>query len=138
MTATDSSAFDTAEYEHAVNLFYENFVIRKLPWDANIDSTFQGANLSLYGYMWGPSEFTATGTLADYDRSASLGQIHVPTLYVCGEFDEALPETVEFYKNQTPGAGMEVIEGAAHLTMHDKPERNNEVVRSFLTELEKN
>ena len=108
-----------------------------MPWDANVDSTFQGANLDIYGQMWGPSEFTATGTLADFDRTDALGKIDIPTLYVCGEYDEAVPATVEFFKDQTPGAKMEVIENAAHLTMHDNPSRNNEVIRNFLADLEK-
>lgn len=136
-TAADSNGFDTPEYEHAVQVFYEKYVIRKLPWDANIDSTFQGANLNIYGHMWGPSEFTATGTLADFERSDVLGQITVPTLYVCGEFDEAVPSTVEYFKSQTPGAKIAVIEDAAHITMHDNPEKNNKVIRNFLNELEK-
>ena len=135
--AADSNAYDTPEYEHAVNVFYEKFVIRKLPWDANIDSTFEQANLNVYGYMWGPSEFTATGTLADYDRTDVLGQVNIPTLYVCGEFDEARPSTLEYFQSLTPGSKIAVIENAAHVTMHDNPKRNNEVIRNFLQELEK-
>lgn len=135
--ATDSNAFDTPEYEHAVNVFYEKYVIRKKPWDANIDSTFQQANLNVYGYMWGPSEFTATGTLANYDRTGVLGQINIPTLYVCGEYDEARPATLEYFQSLTPGSKLAVIENAAHVTMHDNPEKNNEVIRNFLNELEK-
>jgi len=87
--------------------------------------------------MWGPSEFTATGTLINYERVESLGEIQVPTLYVCGENDEARPETVAYFKDKTPGAKLAVIKNAAHITMHDNPEENNRVIREFLDELEK-
>ena len=136
-TSIETGVFDTPEFEQAMHHFYEQFVIRKLPWDANIDSTFGGANLEIYNYMWGPSEFTATGTLVDYERGDALAGIQVPTLYVCGEFDEARPATVEYFKGLTPGAQLAVIENAAHITMHDNPQRNNQVIREFLQELEK-
>lgn len=136
-TSKDSSAYDTPEYEHAVGVYWDNFVIRKLPWDANIDSTFNGVNNNIYAYMWGPSEFMPTGTLADYERTDVLGQVKIPTLYVCGEFDEAPPTTLEYFQSLTPGSKLAIIENAAHVTMHDNPERNNEVIRNFLKELEK-
>lgn len=136
-TSEENGSYDSPEYEHAVNVYWDNYVIRKKPWDANIDSTFGGANMSIYGYMWGPSEFMITGTLKDYDRTNNLGQIKVPTLYVCGKFDEARPSTLEYFQSLTPGSKLAIIENAAHVTMHDNPERNNEVIRNFLQGIEK-
>ena len=127
--------YDSPEYQQAMQVFYQNFVARKLPWSADIDSTFMQIGLS-YQYMWGPSEFTATGTLATYDRTSRLGEIKVPTLFITGEFDEARPETVQYYQGLVPGAQFAVIEGAAHLTMQDNPEANNRVIRDFLASLE--
>ena len=132
----ESGNYESEEYQNAINTFYENFVARELPWDANMDSTFAGANFAVYNYMWGPSEFTATGILKNYDRVDQLKEIDIPTLYICGEFDEARPETVQFFKSQTPGSKFEMIENAAHITMHDNPERNNEVIKNFLSEVE--
>lgn len=136
-TNVEMNTFDTPEYEQAINVFYQNFVARKLPWDANMDSTFAGANLNVYNYMWGPSEFTATGTLLNYERTDKLPEIKIPTLYVCGEFDEALPSTVKYFQSLTPGSKMAVIEDAAHITMHDNPDKNNLVIDNFLKEIEK-
>ncbi|GAG20151.1 unnamed protein product, partial [marine sediment metagenome] len=110
--------YNSPEYQHAVNLFYQNFVARKLPWDANMDSTFAEVNIDIYNYMWGPSEFTATGTLKDYERIDKLAEIRVPTLFICGEFDEARPSTVQYFQSLTPGSKYAMIEGAAHVTMH--------------------
>ena len=89
-------------------------------------------------YMWGPSEFTALGQLKTYDRTSRLGEIKVPTLFMTGEFDEARPSTVKYYQSLVPGAKFEMIKGAAHLTMQDKPEENNRVVTNFLNGLEAN
>tara|TARA_R110002096_G_C14494944_1_gene714892 strand:- start:108 stop:1061 length:954 start_codon:yes stop_codon:yes gene_type:complete len=127
--------FSAPAYQEAVQVFYQNFVARKLPWSADIDSTFSQLGQS-YQYMWGPSEFTATGPLKTYDRTNRLGEIKVPTLFITGEFDEARPSTVKYYQSLVPGAKFEVIEGAAHITMQDKPYESNKVVMEFLNSLE--
>ena len=82
--------------------------------------------------MWGPSEFTATGTLRDFDVTDSLSLITVPTLFMTGEYDEARPPTVERHANLVSGSELAVISGAAHVTMHDNPEETIRVVREFL------
>ena len=131
-----NGTFDSPDYQHAVEVYYTNFVARKLPWDANIDSALTNANMELYEYMWGPSEFTATGTLKDYDRTGQLEEIKVPTLFVAGEYDEARPATVASYQSLVPDARFAIINDAAHLTMHDNPEQNNQVIADFLNDLE--
>ena len=85
----------------------------------------------------GPSEFTATGELKNYDRTNRLHEIKVSTLLIAGEFDEARPSTVKYYQSLVPGAKFEMIEGAAHLTMQDNPGQSNKVVIDFLNNIEK-
>ena len=131
-----NKTYDSPAYQQAIQVYYENFMARKLPWSADIDSTFTQLGQS-YQYMWGPSEFTAEGALKTYDRTNRLGEIKVPTLFIAGEFDEARPTTVQYYQSLTPGAKFEVIKGAGHLTMQDKPEENNKIVIDFLNSLEK-
>jgi proline iminopeptidase len=82
--------------------------------------------------MWGPSEFKCTGTLKNFDRTASLNKISVPTLFLTGEFDEARPQTVKYFSENVPNSDFEVIERAGHSTLHDNKERYNEVLRKFL------
>jgi proline iminopeptidase len=130
-----NKTFDSPAYQEAVMVYYQNFVARKLPWSADVDSTFSQLGES-YHHMWGPSEFTATGALKNYDQTSRLGEIKVPTLFITGEFDEARPATVRYYQSLVPGARFEVIEGAAHITMHDKPDENNKVIMDFLDSLE--
>ena len=49
----------------------------------------------VYETMWGPNEFTVTGTLKDWDVTDRLGEIEVPTLVTSGRYDECTPALVE-------------------------------------------
>ena len=71
-------------------------IVRQLPAEA-IESLLgslaeMNANLELLEYMWGPSDFTVTGSLKNYDRTCDLGTLRMPVLFHCGEFDEALTD----------------------------------------------
>ena len=90
-----------------------------------------------YVYMWGSNEFSATGTLKDYDRTADLGRVDVPTLYIAGEFDSARPSTVGYYQSLTPGSRLVVVPGAGHFISHDNPEPEIMAIRAFLSEMDK-
>ncbi len=128
-----SGEYDAPDYQAALMAFYGRYVWRH-PVEADLDSTFATVNEAIYGYMQGPSEFTITGTLKSYDATPFLPEVRVPVLYTVGEFDEANPELVERFADETPGARMVVIPGAAHITTWDNPEANLDAVRSFLRE----
>lgn len=131
-----AGTFESEEYQAAVMAFYKLYLSRSDPWDPHVDSAFAGMNPAIYGYMWGPSEFTATGTLMAFDVTDSLPLIRVPTLFTTGEFDEAMPATVQRHAALVPGAEFAVIPGAAHLTMNDHPDEMVRVVREFLRKVE--
>ena len=94
------------------------------------------ANLEILEYMWGPSDFTVTGTLKDFDRTADLETLTMPVLFQCGEFDEARPETVRQQAALAPNAEVAIVPGAGHLTMIDAPECANRAIRDFLARVE--
>ncbi len=123
--------FDAPDYQNALNEFYGLYVWRH-PVQADLDSTLHTANMAIYNYMQGPSEFTITGTLKLYDVTAQLHSIAVPTLYTVGEFDEANPPTIRRFASLTPSAQVVVLPGAAHLTPWDARDENVRVVRAFL------
>jgi proline iminopeptidase len=132
-----NKTYDTPEYQKAMRVYYEHFLVRKLPWPSDVDSAFLMMGTNVYTYMGGPSEFTMTGSLKDYDRTGRLGEIKVPTLFITGEFDEARPSTVKYYQSLVPGSKFEIIENAGHLTMQDNPEKNIKVINDFLNEVER-
>lgn len=127
--------FEAPDYQAVIEEFYGRWVWRH-PVMADLDSTFATVNMGIYGYMQGPSEFTITGTLKQYDATSFLPSIGVPVLYTVGEFDEADPETVRRFADLTPGARVVVIPGAAHITSWDNPQANLEAVRTFLRDVD--
>jgi len=128
--------FTSEAYQQANRIFMKNYGVRKErpsnPWD----TVKAKRNDFIYNYMWGPTEFTAAGTLKNYDRFESLKEIKVPTLFITGEFDEARPTTVKRFQNQVTRSEFVVIEGAGHGTMHDNREQNIEAIRSFLARID--
>lgn len=128
-------AYDAPDYQAALDEFYSRYVWLR-PVAADLDSTFATFNPAIYGYMWGPSEFTVTGTLGDFDATPMLGDLTVPVLYTVGEFDEANPETITRFGELTPDSRVVVIPDAAHITSWDNPEADVEAVRAFLREVD--
>jgi proline iminopeptidase len=129
--AEATQRYEDPSFQNALGEFYGTYVWRH-PNQADLDSMMATFNATLYNYMQGPSEFTITGTLKDYDATPFLSQIEVPTLYTVGEFDEANPKIVERFASLTPGAKFDVLQGAAHMTPWDAPDENVRVVGQFL------
>jgi len=128
------------QYLEATKKYYLNYLSRKgypnIP-DKKCDSE-PGFNDQVYNYMWGPTEFNITGTLIDFDRTADLDKITEPILFMTGEFDEARPETMYKYQKLAKNASVEIIEGAAHVTMIDQPEKVEKAISRFLKKVENN
>ena len=131
-----AGTLDSPEYQGAVMEYYARYISRSDPWTPDTDSTFAELNADIYGQMWGPSEFTATGSLATFERAEALSGIDVPILFTTGRYDEAVPATVEYYASLAPDARVVILENSAHLTMQDEPDRYVEVVRDFLRHVE--
>jgi proline iminopeptidase len=85
--------------------------------------------------MWGNTEFNATGTLKGYDASARLNRIEVPTLFTCGEFDEATPAACEEFAALVPAGRVEVIPDASHMAFVEQPEAYMASARGFFDQL---
>jgi len=86
----------------------------------------------IYNHMWGCAEFTASGTLKSYDGTSLLARLDGKrTLFVTGEADEALPETVAAFAGQA-GADFAVIPDAAHFAMNDNPAAYLAILRPWL------
>jgi proline iminopeptidase len=131
ITSEAAHDYDSPDYVSAMEQFYGKYVWRR-PVEEDRDSTMKLMSQPIYSYMWGPSEFTITGTLRTYDATPFLRRIKVPTLYTVGEYDEANPETIKRFAAKTPGAKVEVIPDAAHVVTWDNPEATLRVVREFL------
>ena len=93
----------------------------------------RGFNRRLYQTMWGNSEFVSTGTLKDYDGEPLLAKLDGRrTLFVCGQYDEARPATLEAYARRVPGAEFAVIPGGSHSFPIERPEETRSMLRQWL------
>lgn len=127
---------DSKEYQDATMQFYKRHFCRVDPFPSQVENTFANAGLQVYNTMWGPSEFFATGILKNFDRSSRLKEIKAPTLFTCGRYDEATPETTAWYQSLLPGSKLVVFENSSHLTMIEEPDHYVQVIRDFLKEVE--
>lgn len=124
--------YSAESYQNAMMEYYKLHVCRLESWPECLNRTFEKMGVEVYQYMWGPSEFTMTGTLKDANLLPRLGFLKVPTLLTCGEFDEATPGTMKIYKDAIPGAQMHVFSGASHAHQLECKEEFIAVVREFL------
>lgn len=127
---------DSARYAASVVAYMDNHYARRKPVLPSLDSSTVQMGVNVYRYMWGTNEFYATGTLKDYDRTADLDRIDVPTLYIAGEFDSARPSTVRYYQSLTPNSRLVIVPGSGHFITHDNPEPEIDAVLAFLSEVD--
>jgi len=128
---------DSPEYQAAMRDYYSRYVRRLPPRSAaDRDSASKTSGSLVYHYMWGPSEFTSTGTLKNFDATQWIANLRVPTLFLAGEFDEATPASTERFSRLVPGAEFKVIPGAAHSTENDNPDVLLQTVRDFIRKVE--
>jgi proline iminopeptidase len=120
-------------YQEAMSLFYNRHVCRLDPWPEEVLSAMDGMAANVYNYMWGPSEFTVTGTLRDADLTSRLPEITVPVLFTCGSYDEATPETVKSFHKLVPGSELEIFPDASHMHHLECKEAFLTVLSSFLS-----
>ena len=131
-----NGTFDTPEYQAAVGYYYTLYLSRKEPWSADLDSAFSQAGENVYLYMDGPSEFTLTGSLRDYNATGKLQNVKVPSLFIGGEYDEARPSTVKYYSSLVPNSEVVIIPNAGHVSMIDNPDANDTAIRNFLHKID--
>ncbi|MCU0647302.1 MAG: proline iminopeptidase-family hydrolase [Gemmatimonadaceae bacterium] len=131
-----AGTYDTPEYKAATDSFYARHV-RRLPVAPVAACANVTGNNAIYRQMWGPTEFTSTGSLKTWDREAWLPKLALPVLFVAGQYDEARPETLELFRRTMPDARLVVIPGAAHAALGEKPTEYVAAVRGFLREVER-
>ncbi|MEH7437669.1 proline iminopeptidase-family hydrolase [Neobacillus drentensis] len=127
---------DSKEFKEATEDFNKNFVCRLDPFPDWLKQGSQYRNPEVYSIMWGPSEFTVLGNLKEFDCTAQLKDISCPTLFTCGRFDEATPESTEYFSSLTPNSRFHVFENSAHMPYVEEPEEYLQVVGEFLKEVD--
>lgn len=126
--------FENDAYQNAIMAFYALHVCRLDPWPDCVMRALSPELMGMdqYVYMCGQSEFTITGTLRTYERVDRLAEIKTPTLFICGQYDEATPGATAFYQRHLPGSEMAVIPDASHLACVEQPQMFDRVLRAFV------
>jgi proline-specific peptidase len=125
--------YDAPEYQAAVAEFYRRHLCRLDPWPQALQrSTDQMDGNQVYLTMNGPTEFDVIGSLRDWDRTADLGRIEVPTLVTCGRYDELPVACSQTLVDGIPDARLVVFESSAHVAHLEEPELYAATVAEFL------
>ena len=132
----EAGTTDSEEYQAASEVFYKRHVFGGERSESPAECDGAPSGQFAYEFMWGPTEFHATGTLIDFDLTDRLHEIDVPVLFIAGQFDEARPERVAEFQKLIPGSKLTIILDAAHSTLSRKPAEYRNVVESFLDSVE--
>ncbi|MDQ6598399.1 proline iminopeptidase-family hydrolase [Bacillus salipaludis] len=132
----ENGTTDSKEFEEATKVFNKNFVCRIDSDPEYLKEASKYKNPEVYNIMWGPSEFTVLGNLKSFDCTSQLSEITCPTLYTCGRYDEATPESTKYFSSLTPQSEFHVYENSAHLPYIEEPEEYLRVVGSFLGKID--
>lgn len=125
--ATDSKVYQQAILDYYLLHVLRNKKLLEKPRKPNINGN------KIYAHMWGPSEFKATGTLKKYERVSQLKKINIPVLLVCGEHDEATPETVKKYHKLIKNSDFSVIKNASHCISLENSKDLLKVIKGFIS-----
>ena len=122
--------------EEQENEFFRRHICRLEPQPEVLKRSREQFGKQVYETMWGPNEFTVTGTLQDWDVIDRLGEIRVPALITSGRHDECTPALVEPLHRGLEGSEWVLFENSAHMPYLEEPARYLEVVGEFLDRVE--
>lgn len=88
-------------------------------WPDPVNRAFKHINAAIYVPMQGPSELGASGKLVDWDRTADLGQIKVPTLVIGAQYDTMNPEHMKWMATAVQHGRYLFCPNGSHLALYD-------------------
>jgi proline iminopeptidase len=114
--------FDNPRYEELLmQHFYVDHILR-MPldqWPDPVNRAFAKLNKKIYTPMQGPSEMGASGKLADWDRTADLPKISVPTLSIGARYDTMEPAQMEKIARDVKKGRYLFCPNGSHLAIYD-------------------
>ncbi|MBY0573506.1 MAG: proline iminopeptidase-family hydrolase [Undibacterium sp.] len=100
---------------------YEKHVLRMpaAQWPDPVNRAIKNVNEKIYVSMQGPSELGASGKLLNWDRSADLKKITVPTLTIGGQHDTMDPTYMANMAKQVKHGRALTCPNGSHMSMYD-------------------
>ncbi len=114
--------YSNPRYEQLLmeNFYIEHFLRMPLDqWPAPVVRSLSQINREIYVPMQGPSEMGASGKLENWDRSADLKSIKVPTLVIGAEHDTMDPKHMRWMSQQFPRGRFLYCPNGGHAAMYD-------------------
>ena len=127
-----AAEFEHPDYLAAMEVLYRRNFCRVWPYPEPLARAMEHLSMPVYSTMWGPNEFTCTGNLWEWDRTARLAEIAVPAMIFCGEFDEVHPTCSETMHRGIPGSQFVMFPGCAHITFLEDPVNYRRELLTFL------
>ncbi len=105
-------------------------------WPDEVNLAFEHTNPQIYVLMQGPSELGASGRLLEWDRTADLSKIEVPTLVIGAQYDTMDPEHMEWMANELPKGTYLYCPNGSHCAQYDDQEVYMEGLIRFIREVD--
>lgn len=133
--------YTNPKYTELLFKYYYTEHILRMPvhqWPESINRAFKHMNPSVYVYMQGPSEFGITGnaTLKDWDVTARLKTITVPTLVIGAKFDTMDPKHMEWMSHEVQNGRFLFCPNGSHLSQYDDQKNYFKGVIQFLRDVD--
>ncbi|GAB3347251.1 proline iminopeptidase-family hydrolase [Lysobacter tyrosinilyticus] len=109
-------------FEELLVPHYENHFLRRpiAEWPEPVLRGFvKHLNRKVYVPMQGPSELGASGVLADWDRTADLAKITVPTLVIGARYDTMDPTWMKMMSRRLPHGEYLYLANGSHAAFYD-------------------
>jgi proline iminopeptidase len=117
---------------------YEHHLLRMpaAQWPDPVNRAFKHLNASIYVPMQGPSELGASGKLVNWDRTADLAKITVPTLVVGARHDTMDPKHMEMMAGKFQKGRYLFCPNGSHFAMYDDQKIYMDGVIRFLQDVD--
>jgi len=99
--------------------FYHEHLLRLPAWPPAVERSLGHINRQIYVRMQGPSEFGASGLLAQWDRKADLPKLAMPTLVIGATHDTMDPAHMRWVSTQVQHGSFLLCPDGSHLAMWD-------------------
>jgi proline iminopeptidase len=105
-------------------------------WPEPVNRTFEHLNPAVYVPMQGPSELGASGRLEQWDRTADLGLITVPTLVIGAQYDTMDPQHMEWMAGALQRGRYLYCPNGSHMAQYDDQETYFEGLLQFIRDVD--
>ena len=105
-------------------------------WPDPVNRAFKHINPAIYVPMQGPSELGASGKLLNWDRTADLRKIAVPTLTIGGRYDTMDPAQMEMMSKAVQRGRFLYLPTGSHMSMYDDQQRYVAGLIAFLRDVD--